>query len=56
MSDALAWLHAQGVAMVATVGDVWTNHPEPARQVIGSAAMIIALIWAALKIVKKVSK
>ena len=50
----LAWLHAQGSALLANFGNVAANRPEPARQVVISTLVTAAVAWAVLKIIKKV--
>ena len=56
VSAILAWLHAQAAALFATVGDVAANRPEPAGQVVIRVAVAAVVIWAVLKIARKVSK
>jgi len=56
VSAILVWLHAQAAALFATVGDVLANRPAPAGQVVARVLVAAVVIWAALKIAKKVSK
>jgi UPF0716 family protein affecting phage T7 exclusion len=55
-SAVFAWLHAQGADMVANIGDIAANRPEPARQMVFSTLMTAAAIWLILQIAKKVPK
>lgn len=52
----LPWLQAQLSAVVANLGDVVANHPEPARSTVIYTLVTLALAMAVLKIVKGVSK
>ena len=47
---------SQLAALMVTIKDLFTNTPEPARQTVISTVLLIFLLWAVLKIVKKVGK
>ena len=46
----LAWLHAQGSAMVSNVGDIAANRPEPARLAVAYTLVTIAAVLLAAKL------
>lgn len=52
----LAWLHTQLSALLANLGDMVANHPEPARSTVIYTVVTVALAWAIVKIVKAVGK
>jgi hypothetical protein len=52
----LAWLHTQMSALLANLGDMVANHPEPARSTVIYTVVTVALAWAVVKIIKAVSK
>lgn len=52
----LAWLHTLPGALLANLGDMVANHPEPARSTVIYTLVTVALAWAIFKIVKAVSK
>jgi hypothetical protein len=56
MNGILPWLHAQANALFATISDVASNRPEPARQVVIYTVVLAALLYAIPKIIKLVSK
>ncbi len=47
---------SQLAALMVTIKDLFTNTPEPARQTVISTVLLIFLLWAVLKIVKKAGK
>ncbi len=56
LSTAFAWLHAQAAAVRGTIGDVISNRPAPARNVIAYTLVLIALAVVIPRAVKAVSK
>ena len=56
LSAILAWLQAQAGALFATVGNVASNRPEPARQVVIDVVILGALVFFSPKLIKLVSK
>jgi hypothetical protein len=52
----LTWLHTQISALLANLGDMVANHPEPARSTVIYTVVTVALAWAVVKIGKAVSK
>lgn len=56
VTTVLAWLREQGSALVANLGAIAANHPEPAGRTVICTLATVALIWVLVKIVKKVSK
>ncbi len=53
---ALETAKSQLAALMVTVKNLFTNTPEPARQTVISTILLILLLWAVLKIVKKATK
>jgi hypothetical protein len=56
MSSVLAWLQAQAHVLGSVLSAVAANRPEPARQVLIYTAVLVLIIWAAIKIAKSASK
>jgi len=56
LSAVLAWLQAQAAALFATIGNVASNRPEPARQVVIDLVILGALAYVIPKIAKLASK
>ena len=57
LSTVLTWLKTQAGELFATIGNVASNRPEPARQVIIDVVILAALVALVIpRIVKAVSK
>lgn len=56
LNPVLETAKSQLAALMVTVKNLFTNSPEPARQTVISTILLIFVIWAVLKIVKKVKK
>lgn len=52
----LAWLHAQVSALLANLGDMVANRPEPARSTVIYTLVTVLVVWVIIKIAKKVGK
>ena len=56
LNTVLETAKSQLAALMVTVKNLFTNTPEPARQTVISTILLILLLWAVLKIVKKATK
>ena len=56
LQTALAWLHAQAATMIATLGNVAANRPEPARQVIVYVLALVVLTVGIPRLIKILKK
>ena len=56
LQTALAWLHVQAATMIATLGNIAGNRPEPARQVIVYVLALVVLTVGIPKLVKVLRK
>ena len=56
LNAVLAWLQAQASAIFATIGNVVSDRPEPARQVVVYVAVLAVLVFVIPRIIKLVSK
>jgi hypothetical protein len=53
LHEALAWIGGHASALKSTVAAVVANQPEPARNVLAHAGVLLVLAWVLVKLVGK---
>ena len=56
LHEAMAWIGGHASALKSTVDAVVANQPEPARNVLAHAAVLLVLVWVLAKLVGKRAK